>query len=517
MMAASDETLEALNEIQGQEKPDDVGLGEWIWGALQGDFNPERSTGQIGFDMVVSLIPIVDTLCDIRDLWANIRQYRKEPGNKVALFFMATTVVGFIPEAGTVVKSALRLVWVYLKPLIKHADDITNVSKLVAATNRACDAALPKLTEYLQHNRVAKWATKDKLPDMYQFVAKTIREVSDKISSAKLSSLLDEKIGDLKALLQKIRPIVPSTIREQIDDALKFLDAKRRVIGGAIQEFTQPVKTVLKVFAKKLDDQAWRVEIHRTNRGWIAPISESGSAKLINAKPPKWVKEIDGELAFPALKLEDSAIEGLVKEYPRHPPLQDWIVKTFARNGGGMRAGSIKGPAKLYRIVDPSNEGGGIFWMSEAEFKAIKNRDEWRKRFAVKPEWNQNGWVVEYEVKAGESLPVWRGPAASQELKGTKYYLEGGGEQIVFFPGSRDEMVQAMPRVNRETGEIANDGSNVDRRIEFTDVTGEMTPVKLRARITDARIKGPVATGWGATDYTPQEAKRILLTVPTSE
>lgn len=98
-MAGANETLDGLNELHGQEKPDDVGFGEWIWGALQGDFNTERSTGQIGFDMVVSLIPIVDTLCDVRDLCANIRNYRKDPSNKITLFFMATTVIGFIPNS----------------------------------------------------------------------------------------------------------------------------------------------------------------------------------------------------------------------------------------------------------------------------------------------------------------------------------------------------------------------------------------------------------------------------------
>jgi hypothetical protein len=516
-MAATDETLAGLNQIHGQAKPDDVGLGEWIWGALQGDFNTERSTGQIGFDMVVSLIPIVDTVCDVRDLCANVRQYRKDPTNKVTLFFIATTVVGFFPELGTVVKSVLRLVWVYLKPLIKHADDITNASKLVAAANRACDAALPKITEYLQHNRVAKWATDGKLPDIYLFVAKTIREAADKISPATLSRLLNDKFNDLKALLQKIRPIVPSTIREHIDDLLKFIDSKRRVISGAVQEFAQPARTVLKVVAKKLDDQAWRVEIHRTNRGWIAPISESGSARLINAKPPKWVTRLTGLPKFPRLELKPAKIQALMKLHPNHPFLDDWLVKTFSKGGRGMRAGAIKGPTKLYRIVDPSNEGAGIFWISEAEFKAIKNRDEWRSKFAVKPEWNQNGWFVEYEVKAGESLPVWRGPAASQELKGTNHYLEGGGEQIVFFPGSRDDMIQAMPRIDRQTGSpVLDTAGNADRRVEFTDVTGEMVPTKLRARIKDPRIKGPMETGWGATDYSPQEAKRILLTVPTS-
>jgi len=434
-MAGADETLDGLNEVHGQEKPDDIGLGEWIWGALQGDFNNERSTGQIGFDMVVSLIPIVDTLCDVRDLCANIRQYRKDPSNKIVLFFMATTATGFVPELGTVVKSSLRLVWVYLKPLIKHADDITNTSKLVAAANRACDAALPKITEYLQHNRVAKWATHGKLPDVYKFVAKIIREAADKISPAKLKSLLDEKISDLKALLQKIRPIVPSTIRESIDDLLTFIDKNRRAITNAVQEFTQPVRTVLKVLAKRLDDQAWRAQTYRTNRGWIAPISESGSAKLINAKPPKWVKKLPKTMSFPPLKMEADEIKALMKEHPDHPPVEDWLVSTFSSKGG-IRADAIIGPAKIYRIVDPSNEGAGIFWISEAEFKAIKNRDEWRSKFAVKPEWNQNGWVVEYEVKAGETLPVWRGPAASQELKGTDYYLEGAANKLPFFQES---------------------------------------------------------------------------------
>ena len=515
-MAGADETLDGLNEVHGQEKPDNIGLGEWIWGALQGDFNAERSTGQIGFDMVVSLIPIVDTLCDVRDLCANIRNYRKDPSNKIVLFFMATTVIGFVPELGTVVKSSLRLVWVYLKPLIRHADDITNTSKLIAAANRACDAALPKITEYLQHNRVATWATNGKLPDVYKFVAKTVREAADKVSPAKLKSLLDEKINDLKALLQKIRPIVPSTIRESTDDLLKLIDKNRRAITNAIQEFTQPVRTVLKVLAKRLDDQAWRVQAYRTNRGWIAPISESGSAKLINAKPPKWVKKLPKTMKFPPLEMGSDKIKQLMKKHPTHPPVEDWLIKTFSARGG-IRADSIIGPAKLYRIVDPSNEGAGIFWISEAEFKAIKNRDEWRSKFAVKPEWNQNGWVVEYEVKAGETLPVWRGPAASQELKGTDYYLEGGGEQIAFFPGKRDEMVQAMPRIDRKTGLPVKDRSgNVDRRVEYTDLTGETAPARLRAQITDTHIRGPMETGWGATDYTPQEAQRILLTVPAA-
>lgn len=516
-MGAPDETLAGLNEVHGQDKPGELGMGEWIWGALQGDFNAERSTGQIGFDMVVSLIPVVDTICDLRDLCANVRQYRKDPTNKVTLFFIATTVIGFFPELGTVVKSVLRLVWVYMKPLIKSADDITNASKLVTAAHRACDAALPKITEYLQHSRVAKWATDGKLPDIYQFVAKSIREMADKINPVALRRLLNEKFDELKVLLKKIRPLVPGPVRENIDDVLKFIDAKGRVIGGALDELVQPVRTVLKVVAKRLDDQAWKVETYRTNQGWIAPLSASGSARLINARPPKWAKRRSRSVEFPPVTFEDDQIRALTDAHPNHPPLSQYTVSTFSSRGSGLRAGAIKGPAKLYRIVDPSNEGAGVFWISEAEFKSIKSREEWRSKFAVKPEWNQNGWFVEYEIKAGESLPVWRGPAASQPLDGTDYYLRGGGEQIVFFPNSRDQMIQALPRVDRQSGQTIMDATgNADRRVEFTDVTGELVPTKLRARITDPNVKGPFETGWGATDYSPEEANRILLTVPAS-
>lgn len=128
-------------------------------------------------------------------------------------------------------------------------------------------------------------------------------------------------------------------------------------------------------------------------------------------------------------------------------------------------------------------------------------------------EWNQNGWV-EYEIKAGESLNVWRGPAASQNLNGTD--LEGGGEQIVFFPPKGRDGA-GLPRIDRATGLPLETRDGIDRRVEYIDVTGELAPVKLRSKITDAHIKGPMETGWGATDYTHQEAKRILLTVPASK
>ena len=78
-------------------------------------------------------------------------------------------------------------------------------------------------------------------------------------------------------------------------------------------------------------------------------------------------------------------------------------------------------------------------------------------------------------------------------------------------------MHTVMPRVDPKTGEDIRDyAGNLDRRVEFTDVAGEKTTVKLRKRITDPHIKGPIETGWGATDYSVEEAKKIILNLPIS-
>jgi hypothetical protein len=47
-------------------------------------------------------------------------------------------------------------------------------------------------------------------------------------------------------------------------------------------------------------------------------------------------------------------------------------------------------------------------------------------------------------------------------------------------------------------------------------LAGEKAAAKLRKQILDPNIKGPFETGWGATDYTPEEAKRILLNLPAN-
>ena len=149
--------------------------------------------------------------------------------------------------------------------------------------------------------------------------------------------------------------------------------------------------------------------------------------------------------------------------------------------------------------------------MDEKTFLSLKSRDEWREKLAVRPDWNQNGQYVVYEIPAGETLHAWRGTAASQEIKHTPYHLDGGGEQIVFTP-QRDTMVQSRPRIDPKTGEALPDTS-----IEFKDMTGETVAKPLRDKINDPHIKGPHATNWGFSDWTPDDTKGVIVALRKTE
>jgi hypothetical protein len=43
----------------------------WFWEAIEGDFNEDRTTAQLFTDAAISMIPLVDQICDLRDLIAN--------------------------------------------------------------------------------------------------------------------------------------------------------------------------------------------------------------------------------------------------------------------------------------------------------------------------------------------------------------------------------------------------------------------------------------------------------------
>ena len=96
-----------------------------------------------------------------------------------------------------------------------------------------------------------------------------------------------------------------------------------------------------------------------------------------------------------------------------------------AKNFNNAEPVTYKSGRKIYRIVDDNADHAGEYWLD----KLPASGAEWRSGAAVKPNWNKNGYYIEYTVPEGTELKVWRGEAAAQQL-GPDHYLPGGAQQI---------------------------------------------------------------------------------------
>lgn len=181
-----------------------------------------------------------------------------------------------------------------------------------------------------------------------------------------------------------------------------------------------------------------------------------------------------------------------------------------------LQAHTIKGPARLYRILAPNSRGMSDCWVSEEIFNKLQNspnpKDAWRRYLAVWPDWNVNGQFVIYDVKAGESLNVWRGPASSQKKDGlTGNFLEGGWEQIVFkierTDARNDTMMYYELRKNFNGTTLGPPltQAHVDHITASMDQSQKADffaqHIGLRRQINHSNISGPFDTGWGYTEF----------------
>ena len=123
---------EIANQENSEETTQDeseLGWLEWLFGSLAGEFNSDPSASQIGMDLGVSLIPILDQMADARDIlahayWMLFRGEYNSPGRWVSLAF---TLIGVVPEIGSVIKSISKYAIKGTEEAAQHIDEILGV------------------------------------------------------------------------------------------------------------------------------------------------------------------------------------------------------------------------------------------------------------------------------------------------------------------------------------------------------------------------------------------------------
>ncbi|KGM52623.1 hypothetical protein N799_13415 [Lysobacter arseniciresistens ZS79] len=470
----------------------------WLWEAIQGDFNGERSTGQIVFDSAISMIPGVDQVCDVRDLIANCKLIEEDRSNKWAWVTLGLTLVGLIPVLGSLVKGVLKLFFNFVRRTGG------------AAIAKAVDEAMTWVITLLRKREVMKyWRGVLRSDHIFGDLSKLIKVVRGHVTLPALLRAFDRGIRLIRNLVEKVDniPFVGGTARGYLEMVEAVRAAARNHMGAALR----PLQDVLDHIIRRLDleDLLQRGAIVDTrNVHFRGTLPEARAVTLMRTTEPSpsWLSK--GAGPHEMLDPSDPGLQRrLALDYADgYPKLTPDNIGSFHK----IEAHDIVGPARLYRITSPGNGAAGDCWISEDVFhnlmKSSDPKAAWRKHLAVWPDWNANGQFVVMEVPEGQVLKGWKGPASSQvkdkQLPGK--HLEGGWEQIVIKPAGNEFDTTRYYMRGGGHGEKLHPPGLSREEFQRLSPAKQKAYTQIRQEINDPRIKGPYETGWGTTDFDPQ-------------
>lgn len=422
---------------QGKRKIE--AAGQWIWETLQGDFNDNPSTAQVVTGTVISMVPLVDQVCDIRDLIANCKKIDEDSDNTGAWVALVLTLIGCFPVLGSLVKGAFKVMFLYLRKSV-----LANVNP--HAVSAVFDGVITRLNQFLSLPATRKMLSALNIPNPYLYLSTKLREVMGQLNVPALLSVFDTLLSTTRELLSKAIAWGPDSIKQPIQQLLQILFTVRNRANGMLEKVLSPVNDWLERLAVRLEIEG--NSLYRAHTGPnVHKLNDVQEADLLLAKRPDWV-DVNVVAKYPKLeKLSSLHREKIVEGWPE---LESGFLTGKYETFHSMNEAYAEPGERLYRILDPSNNSydNGAFWLREKDFKALLSKAEWRKRCAVWKSWNENGEYAVYIVPSDQRIKLWEGPAATQELsvkirdpktgeliKGKdKVSLEGGGNQLLISP-----------------------------------------------------------------------------------
>lgn len=429
-------------------KKDLSAAAEWMWVVLQGDFAEEQNTAQTVTSTVISMIPFVDQICDVRDIVANCRKIKDDSDNKWTWVALVLTLIGLFPTLGSLAKGCLKILFVYGRKAVFKAGAKTLDAGMWQATKPWVEAGIVKLNEFLARPAVRKAISALKWDNVYKELAKATRKLAGQLNVGALTKAMDEGIATLKALIGLIQRWGTAAMGTKAGQMLQMVVDVRNAANKKLGEVLAPVQDWLNKLAKRLDveaDMNYRAYTNALNPHAFKKPSLDAQVDAFKKDKPNWV-DVSADASYDPLKTPPAIPSGYPNVAATSGPLKN-KYDTFHT----MTAVEIPPGTTIYRIVDPASSDNSICWMRKEEFDKLNSKADWRRRFAVWANWNSNGEFVTYLVPPGKPLKVWQGITGSQKLSddagkaidagsgGKKFYLEGGAEQIVLEPKDLDK------------------------------------------------------------------------------
>jgi hypothetical protein len=419
-------------------KQDLSAAAEWIFIVLQGDFAEEQSTAQTITGTVISMIPFVDQICDVRDVVANCKKIHGDSSNKWTWVALVLTLIGLFPTLGSLAKGGLKILFAYSrKSALKLGAKAVDADYFKLLTPYV-ETGIHKFNDFLAMPATRKALTAMKIDNPYKWFAKQARELSAKINTATLTAAFDEVIKTLTKLTDLIKKWGTAGMNTQVGQLLRLVKEVRGQINAKLADLLKPVQHTVDKFARRLEveaDMNYRAYTNALNPHAFTKPSLDGEIAAFKKDKPGWV-DVRTNGVNPELRMSPKIPDGYpdISDASKSPVLKGKF-KTFHT----IQEYEVKEGETIYRVLDPGSLDNSICWMSKAEFEKLKSKDDWRRRFAVWANWNTNGEVVTYTVPAGKSIKAWEGITGSQNIPKTDYWLEGGARQILIDPADLEK------------------------------------------------------------------------------
>lgn len=428
---------------KGQETLSDI--AEWLWVVIQGDFAEEQTTAQIVTGAVVSMIPFVDQICDVRDICANAQKINEDKENPWGWISLILTLIGLFPVLGSLFKGFFKVLLAPIRRfMLRPGAKLTRLTgaHIYKLAEPAIENGITELNKFLARPAVKKALKQAKITNVYKATATKLREVKALLTTKALLEIFDKLVKYLKETVNFIDKYASKDVALKAKNMLKVVMDVRNTANKKLGEFIKPVQDFLERLAVRIDkesDEAFKATTNVKNIHNFKKVGQDAELKSVLNNKPSWV-DITAKMKYAPLPFSPKIPEGFPNIGAKEGALKN-AYATFH----DLKAIHISEGEVLYRVLDPKSGDNSICWMREVEFKKLKTKADWRRYFAVFAAWNHNGEFVKYRVPKG-GINVWEGPAASQtfknsaskvekaDQKGNIFVLEGGGKQIVLDP-----------------------------------------------------------------------------------
>ena len=427
----------ALRQLAEENDP---GIATWIWGVLQGDFNENPTTTQTVVASVITMIPVIDQVADARDILANVITLSEEEGREDPMnwIFLVITLIGLFPVVGSALKGVFKII-------IKNLDTgLDTVLALLRKLGKGDPLRLLRQFDWAGRRTEIRRLFDDALARL-QHTVTALRE------SKTIRLLAGEQTLEQLARISRQLDAIREAGQKKVDEAIDLLKAR----VDAVLHKAEPKRR-----ARAETGDTTRIRTHELDLPYEPhPRAIANGPKVEGAPIYKRVHkdgDVDNNDAYTLMPdgkpmgaergKMPTELEGMYRLPPNHdeyvrkgwPSLErtngQGEVVTEYQNFLNAEPVSIPAGTKIYRVVDEVAENDGGWWA----FELPKNKTEWRRDYAVKDGWNDDGYYAEYVVPEG-GLKAWSGKAAGQEYReydGSEFYLPGGKEQIYIEAGS---------------------------------------------------------------------------------